>query len=77
MYCPIFRTTNPHVRAKRILQVDQIISSTEKANVLGIPVSPSGIDDITLLIASKKEDEGLTITFVNPLACALARQHAD
>jgi len=29
------------------------------------------------LLSDKKDDNSLTITFVNPLACALSKQHAD
>ncbi len=49
----------------------------EKINVLGIPVTPGGIGDVPCLLAAKPEGESLLISFVNPQACALARQHGD
>lgn len=75
--CPVFQATNPFVGVKRTLQRDRLNSPTEKIRVLGIPVSKGGIGDINLLLSDKNDDSSLTFTFVNPLACALSRQHDD
>lgn len=48
-----------------------------KVDVLGIPVSPTGVGDVRELFANKGDDRHLIATFVNPLACALDRQHSD
>ncbi|MDX2463978.1 MAG: WecB/TagA/CpsF family glycosyltransferase [Porticoccus sp.] len=49
----------------------------DKLHVLCIPVSPTGIGDVSRLFAAKLLEESLLITFVNPYACALAKKHAD
>jgi hypothetical protein len=51
--------------------------SNGKKSVLGIPVSPRGVGNVVHLFAAKPEDESLLITFVNPQACALAKEHDD
>ena len=48
-----------------------------KVLVLGIPVSPTGVGDVRVLFTQKKADNHLIVTFVNPLACALAELNAD
>jgi len=49
----------------------------KKINVLGIPVTPGGVGDVPRLLSGKPEDKSLLVSFVNPQACALARQHDD
>jgi len=45
--------------------------------VLGIPVSHSGVGDVPRFCTAKPADNSLLVTFVNPLACALAKKHDD
>jgi len=48
-----------------------------KVYVLGIPVSPTGVGDVCELFTRKEVGKHQIITFVNPLACALAELNAD
>jgi N-acetylglucosaminyldiphosphoundecaprenol N-acetyl-beta-D-mannosaminyltransferase len=48
-----------------------------KAAVLGIPVSVQPIDDFAARAESRAAGHALTISFVNPYACYLARTHDD
>ena len=48
-----------------------------KVLVLGIPVSPAGVGDVSKLFTRKEAGEHLIVTFVNPLACALAQLNSD
>ena len=52
-------------------------NSPSKVLVLGIPVSPAGVGDVCELFTRKEAGEHLIVTFVNPLACALAELNAD
>ena len=49
----------------------------DKANVLGIPVSRSGVGNIKALFSNREPGKSLILTFVNPLACALDKRNAD
>jgi len=45
--------------------------------VLGIPVTPTGVGDVRELSTRKEAGTHLIVTFVNPLACALAQLNSD
>ncbi len=49
----------------------------DKSNVLGIPVSRTGVGDVEVLFSQKEPGKRLILTFVNPLACSLATKHDD
>lgn len=62
------------VRSKRNRTLNR---STEKIDVLGIPISAVAIGDVEKLFDHRNTGKSLTITFVNPQACALDIQHSD
>lgn len=45
--------------------------------MLGIPVSRSGVVDVSASLLAKPADESLVITFVNPHACKLGKQYEN
>lgn len=48
-----------------------------KSLVLGIPVSLGGMGEVAGLMSAKSPQTAMLVTFVNPLACKLAKLHSD
>ncbi len=48
--------------------------SNAKTAVVGVPVSPRGVGDVSAVLADREEGQALVATFVNPHACWVMRQ---
>lgn len=52
-----------------------VAQAPRKHDVVGIPVTPGGVGSIQCLLDAAAKRGPVTVTFVNPAACMLARRH--